>query len=189
MENVWLDTTFTRWEGSARKDGSGISSSSFPSDDFRTWPRALLDGCLSTTLVVLSSLLTITSMIKYIIECILYHLQNCRSLHIFELPSKSFGKSFPSASSTLFYAASHFRKALKSITIPMIPLILPPMMKLWPLEESYLLPDDLLCQPISYVMVSLPLFFFFHFSDSAHQLIYDLLLCSSISFISIVRAS
>ena len=44
----------------------------------------------------------------------------------------------------------------------MIPLLLPPMMKACPLEESYLLLDDLFCQPISYVtVVILTLLLFF----------------------------
>ena len=36
MENMCLATIFTRWEGSARKDGSSIYSSGFNLDDFRT---------------------------------------------------------------------------------------------------------------------------------------------------------
>ena len=42
----------------------------------------------------------------------------------------------------------------------MIPFFLPPMMKACPEEESYILPDYLFCQPISYCTVSLTLFFF-----------------------------
>ena len=53
MEKMCLATTFTRWEGSARKYGSWISSSSFPLDDFRNRPRAPLDGCLNTARIVL----------------------------------------------------------------------------------------------------------------------------------------
>ena len=34
-------------------------------------------------------------------------------------------------------------------------------MKECPLEESYLLPDDIFCQPISYVMVSFTLLYFY----------------------------
>ena len=64
----------------------------------------------------------------------------------------------------------------------MIPLLLPPMMKAYPLEESYLLPDDLICQPIWYVTVSLTLFLFFSLYYSAHQSTYDWLLCSIVSF-------
>ena len=64
MENICFATTFTRWEGSARKDGSGISSWSFPFNDLRTWPRAPLDGCLSTARTVLSSSLTMISITK-----------------------------------------------------------------------------------------------------------------------------
>ena len=44
-------------------------------------------------------------------------------------------------------------------------------------------------QPISYVTVSLTLCFFFPLSDGAHQSTYDLFLCSSLSFISVWRAS
>ena len=55
MEKICFATTFTRWEGSARMDGSGISSWSFPFDYLRTWPQAHLDGCLSTAHIVLSS--------------------------------------------------------------------------------------------------------------------------------------
>ena len=54
MENMCFATTFTRWEGSARKDGSEISVWSFPFGDLRTWPRATLDGCLSTARIVIS---------------------------------------------------------------------------------------------------------------------------------------
>ena len=43
----------------------------------------------------------------------------------------------------------------------MVPLLLPPMIKACPLYESYLLPDYLFWQPISYVTVSLTLFWFF----------------------------
>ena len=63
-ENVCLATTFTRWEVSTSKYGSRISSSSFPLDHFRTWPRAPLDECLSTARIFLSLFLTTTSMIK-----------------------------------------------------------------------------------------------------------------------------
>ena len=64
MEKICFETTFTQWEGSARKDGSGVSSWSFPFDYLRTWLRALLGGHLSTALIVRSLLLTMTSMIK-----------------------------------------------------------------------------------------------------------------------------
>ena len=64
MENMWLATTFTWWEVPTRKYGSGISSSSFPLDDFKTWPQAPLDRCLSTACIVLSSPAKMTSMIK-----------------------------------------------------------------------------------------------------------------------------
>ena len=63
------------------------------------------------------------------------------------------------------------------------------MIKEWPLKESYLLPDDFLCQTISYVTVILTLSFFFSLSDKAHQLAYDWLLCYSVSFISVWIAS
>ena len=43
----------------------------------------------------------------------------------------------------------------------MIPLIIPPIMKVYPLEESYLLPDGLFCHPISYLRVSSTLLLFF----------------------------
>ena len=64
MEKMCFATTFTQWEGSARKDGLGVSVWSFPFHDLRTWPRAPLDGCLSTSRIVLSLSLTMTSMIK-----------------------------------------------------------------------------------------------------------------------------
>ena len=64
MENMCLATTFMRGEEYERKDGSEISSSSFPSDDFRTWPQAHLDVLLSTACIVLSLSLTMISMIK-----------------------------------------------------------------------------------------------------------------------------
>ena len=71
----------------------------------------------------------------------------------------------------------------------MIPLLPPPMMKACPLEESYLLPDDLFCERISYGTVSLILMLFPPLSDRAHQSKYEWLLCSSVSFISSWRAS
>ena len=43
----------------------------------------------------------------------------------------------------------------------MIPLFLPPIMKACPLDESYVLTDDIFCHPISYVMVSLTLLLLF----------------------------
>ena len=64
MVNMCLSTTFKQWEGYARNDGSGVYSSSFTSDDFITWPRAPLDGYLSTARIVLSSLLIMTSITK-----------------------------------------------------------------------------------------------------------------------------
>ena len=64
VEKMCFATTFTPWEGSARKYGSGISVWSFPFDDLRTWPWAPLDGCLSTACIVLSLPLTMKSMIK-----------------------------------------------------------------------------------------------------------------------------
>ena len=63
-EKMCFATNFMRWEGSARKDGLGISSWSFTFYELRTWPWAPLDGCLSTDCIVLSSLLTMISMIK-----------------------------------------------------------------------------------------------------------------------------
>ena len=64
MENICFLTTFNQWEVSARKDGAGISSWSFPFDDLITWLRAPLYGCFSIARIVLSSSLTMTSMIK-----------------------------------------------------------------------------------------------------------------------------
>ena len=64
MENMCFATTFTQWEGSARKDSSEISSSSFTLYDFRTWPWAPFYEWLSTARIVLSSLLKMTAMIK-----------------------------------------------------------------------------------------------------------------------------
>ena len=71
----------------------------------------------------------------------------------------------------------------------MIPLLLAPMMKACPLEESYLLPDEIFCQPMSYVKVSLTLLLFFSLSVWAHHSPYYWLLRSSVSFISAWRAS
>ena len=64
IENMCLATNFTRWEGYIRKDVSGVSSSSFPLGDLKTWTWATLDEFLSTTHIVLSSLLIMTSMTK-----------------------------------------------------------------------------------------------------------------------------
>ena len=64
MENMCLATIFTRWEGSARKDGSSISSSDFTLDYFRTYPLAPFYACLSTACIVLSSSATMESMIE-----------------------------------------------------------------------------------------------------------------------------
>ena len=71
----------------------------------------------------------------------------------------------------------------------MIPLLLAPMMKACPLEESYHLPDDLFCQTMSYITVSLILLLLFSLSGWAHHSPYDWLLCSSVYFISSWRAS
>ena len=81
---------------------------------------------------------------------------------LFELPLKLFGNSCSSAYSTIYYEASHLQQDLEYSTIAMIPLLLPTMMKSYPLEESYLQPDDLFCHPISYVTVSLTLLLFFY---------------------------
>ena len=78
-ENMCLDTTFTLWEISARKDVSVISSSSYPLDDFRTCHCSPLNVCLSAARIVLSSFLAMTSMIKsdYIMHPLPYlELQN-----------------------------------------------------------------------------------------------------------------
>ena len=103
---------------------------------------------------------------------------------LFELPSNFFGHLCSSASSPLFYTESYSRQALEYRTIPMIPLLLAPMMKAYLLEESYLLPEDLFCQPMPYVTVSLTLLLFFPLFDRAHQSTYELLLCYSVCFIS-----
>ena len=79
-----LETTFKIWERSARKDGTGIYSSNFTFGDFRTWPRAPIDGCLSTSCILLSLLLYNNINDKIVLEeCIFYHIQNCTSLHTF----------------------------------------------------------------------------------------------------------
>ena len=162
MENICLATTFTQWETSARKDRFIIYSSSFTLDDFRTWPREPLDECLNTTLMMPSLSLMMTSMIKKILYNALSNIFIIAEASIiFELLSKFFGISCYSDSSPLFYAASHFQQVLEYITIPTINLLISPTMKACPIEGSYLLPDDLFFQPISYVMVSLTLFLFF----------------------------
>ena len=156
-----LATTFMRWEGSTRKDGSGIYSSSFLLDDFITLPWTPLYRFLSTAPIVLSSFLTRRSMIQnrlYNASSTIFN--KAEASILFDLPSKVFGHSRSSASSPLFYATSHLQNALEYSTISMTPLLIPPMIKVCPLEESYLLLDDLFCQPISYVTVSLTLFFF-----------------------------
>ena len=74
------------------------------------------------------------------------------------------------------------------MTIPMISLILTPTMKACLLEESYLLPYNIFCQPISYALVSLNLILFFALSYRSHKLKYNWWLCSSASFILVWRA-
>ena len=64
MENMCLATTFTWWEVSARNYGSGISSSIFPLDVFRNWPRSPIKVCLRTAHIVLSSSRTMKSTMK-----------------------------------------------------------------------------------------------------------------------------
>ena len=64
IENMYLETTFNRWEWYVRKDGTRISSSVFPFYYFITWPWAPLDGFLSTDCIVLSLFLRMWSMIK-----------------------------------------------------------------------------------------------------------------------------
>ena len=102
---------------------------------------------------------------------------------LFYLPLKFFGRLYYSIFFPLFCASSKFQKALKYRTIPRTTLLLPPMIKAQPIEESYLLPDDLFCQPISYATVSLTLLLFFPLSDRAHQYTYAWLLCYSVSLI------
>ena len=60
MENTFLSTSSTWWEGSARKDITGTSPSSFPLYDFITWPQATVYIFLSTARIVISSSLTKT---------------------------------------------------------------------------------------------------------------------------------
>ena len=62
-------------------------------------------------------------------------------------------------------------------------------MNAWPVAESYLLPDDLFCQPISCVTVSFTLFMFISSSNISHHCTYNWLLCDSVDFNSIWRAS
>ena len=52
-----------------------------------------------------------------------------------------------------------------------------------PLEDSYLLPYDLLYQPISYVTVSFTLFLFMSSSNREHHVTYDGLLYDIVAFI------
>ena len=77
------------------------------------------------------------------------------------IPSKFFGHSCSSAHTPILSTESHFWQAFGYRIIPIMPLDIPPMMKEFPLEESYILPDYLFCQTISYVMVSLPYFYLF----------------------------
>ena len=66
----------------------------------------------------------------------------------------------------------------------MNPLFLPPTMKACLLEYSYLLLYDLFSNTTPYVTVSLTLLLFYLY-DIAHQLTYDWLLWSSVSYISV----
>ena len=128
--------TLTRWEVSARRDGSRISSSSFTFYDFITWYRAPLDGWFSTARIFLSSSLMMTSMVKkqlYNASSTIFRIEEASIL--FELPSKFFWNSYYSGSSPIFYSESHLRQDLEYRTITTIPLILPPMMKAFLLEE------------------------------------------------------
>ena len=79
---------------------------------------------------------------------------------LLELPSNFFGKSCYSDSSPLLSLVSHFKQDFEWRNILITPLDTPIMIKEFPLEQSYLLPDDLFCHPISYVTVSLTLLLF-----------------------------
>ena len=99
----------------------------FSLDDFRTFPRTHMDGCLSTARIFLSLSLTMASMIKkqlYNASSTIFNIAEASIL--FELPSKFFGHSCYYDSCPLFSAASHFRQALEQRTITKTPLIMPP---------------------------------------------------------------
>ena len=125
-----LATNFTQYEVSKRKDVTGIYSSSFPFVDFITWPQSHIDGCLITSHILMSSLITMKSIIKegwwnaysdiLIIAPDLIRLQLC---------SKFFGQSYTSASSPLLSATSHFQRAFEQSTILIMHLDIPQMMK------------------------------------------------------------
>ena len=96
-----------------------------------------------------------------ITECIIYQLYNCRRIHNFWASLKVFW-------ALMFFW--FFSYLFCSITLPeglgieyhsKNPLAYATNDERIPLEESYLLPDDLFCQPISYVTVSLTFFLFF----------------------------
>ena len=68
------------------------------------------------------------------------------------------------------------------------PLLLPKMVKAWPIEDSYILLDDILLHTISYITVSLTLLFFFScLIDHTSRHMTEFF--SSVSFISFWRAS
>ena len=190
MENMCLSETFTRWEGYVNNYGTGISSSSFSLNDFRTWPWTPLDGWFRTVRIVLLSSLTMTSMIKQRWRNASSTIFRIASASILlELPSKFFGKSCYSDSSPLLSLESHFKQDFEWRNILITPLDTPIMIKEFPLEQSYLLPDDLFCHPISYVTFIFTLFLFLYSSDRAQHCTQDWLFCDSVAFISIRRSS
>ena len=114
MENMRLSKTLTQWEGSARKDDTGVYSSIFSLGDFRTLPWATIDGCFITSCIVLSSSLTMASIIRQRWRNVSSTIFIIASDSILlETPLKFFGKSCSSAYYTLLSAESQFWKAFE----------------------------------------------------------------------------
>ena len=92
MENICLATTLILLEGFASKYGTGISSPSPPFDDLETCYQAPIDGCLSTSQVVLPSSMTMISMIKQQWINEYYNILRIAPVSILlDTPSKFFG--------------------------------------------------------------------------------------------------
>ena len=184
-----LAKAFIQWKGYSMNDGTGIYSPSFPFDNFRTWTRVPIYGCLITAPIVLSLLLTMATMIKYrFAECILYHLQNFSCLHTYRSSIKVLWKLMFLC---FFYTLIRRITLLAGLWIYVLTnnvLIYPTNDKgmlailVIPPSRWSLLPDRIICNGEFYLVL------FISSSYRAHYCTYYWLLCDSVAFISIWRS-
>ena len=191
MVYMCLETTFMLQKGYTRKYVTGIYSSIFSFGEFRNFLWAAIDGWFSTAIIVLSLSPKITSMIKQrFVECILWHIKNCISLHTFRSPLKVIlALVFFHFFSPIIYRITistglciwgHTNNALRYTT-----------------DDEYIitrgvvshyrwsiLPYHIICNGEFYLI-----YLFISSSDRAHNCTYDWLLCAIVTFILIWRGS